>query len=230
MERVSIISGKQPILIVSPHGYKNDDENTATVAEAIASVLNCYAVINRGWERADDVDIFNDKADCNNVSHCHEDVVKDEFLDPILRFRARILKRYTKVHMYLIHGMSDKHRINANDPGLDIVVGYGAGSPDSYSCDPWRKDAFINLLKDNGLCAYEGKKGGQMSGWAKNNMNQLFRKWYTDPAVQSMQIEIVHELRADNDTAQLTAEYLAVAMSDMLGKTGYSGNNRNKQY
>jgi hypothetical protein len=63
MERVSITSGKQPILIVSPHGYKNDDENTATVAEAIASVLNCYAVINRGWERADDVDIFNDKAD-----------------------------------------------------------------------------------------------------------------------------------------------------------------------
>jgi hypothetical protein len=120
--------------------------------------------------------------------------------------------------MYLIHGMSDKHRIKANDPSLDIVVGYGAGSPDSYSCDPWRKDAFINLLKDNGLCAYEGKKGGQMSGWAKNNMNQLFRKWYTDPAVQSMQIEIVHELRADNDTAQLTAEYLAVAMSDMLGK------------
>lgn len=230
MERVSIISGKRPILIVSPHGYKNDDENTSVVAEAIANLLDCYGVVNRGWERADDVDVFNDKADCNNVTHCHEDVVKDEFLDPILRFRSRILKTHPRVHMFMIHGMSDRHREKVNDPNLDVVIGYGAGSPDSHTCDLWRKDLFITLLENNGMTVYEGKKGGQMSGWARNNMNQLFRKWYTDPAVQSMQIEITHELRADNDIAQLTAEYMAVAMKDMLGRTGYMGNTKHRQY
>src|SRR5581483_7129048 len=230
MERVSIIEGKKPIIIVSPHGFDDDDERTALIAEAIANTLGCYAVINRGWERADKVDVFNDKADCNNVEHCHEDVVKDEFLDPIIRFRNRLRKSYTVVYMYMIHGMSNKHRTLCGDPKLDMVIGHGAGSPDSFTCDQWRKDCFIHLLGEAGLNVDEGKKGGAMSGWARQNMNQIWRKWYSDPSMQSMQIEIVHELRADNDIAALTAEYLAAAMDDMLGKGKYNGPTNTKRY
>lgn len=230
MERVSVIDGKKPIIIVSPHGFNDDDQNTATVAEAIANTLGCYAVINRGWERADKVDVFSDKADCNNAEHCHEDVVKEEFLDPIIRFRNRIRRNHSVVQMYMIHGMSNKHRLISGNPKLDMVIGYGAGSPDSFTCEAWRKDAFIHLLGEAGITAYEGKKGGAMSGWARQNMNQLFRKWYSDPTVQSMQIEIVHELRADNDIAQLTAEYLASAMDDMIGKARFNGPSNSRKY
>lgn len=230
MERVSIIEGKLPIIVVAPHGFNKDDENTALIAETIASSIDCYAVINRGWERADDVDIFNDKADCNNVEHCHEDVVREEFLDPILRFRNRLRKSHTTIYMYMIHGMSNKHRRLADDPALDIVIGYGAGSPDSFTCDLWRKNAFGYLLSESGLTVYEGKKGGAMSGWARQNMNQLFRKWYSDPSMQSLQIEIIHDLRADSDIAQLTAEYMAQAMQDMIGKTKFTGPQNNKRY
>ena len=77
MERVSVIEGKSPIIIVAPHGYKGDDENTDLIAEEIANALHCYAVINRGWERSDSVDFMKDKADCNNVYHCKEDVVRE---------------------------------------------------------------------------------------------------------------------------------------------------------
>ena len=35
MERVSVISGKLPVIIVAPHGYDGNDENTALVAESI---------------------------------------------------------------------------------------------------------------------------------------------------------------------------------------------------
>jgi len=230
MERVSIIHGKKPILIVAPHGFHGDDQLTTIIAENITHALGCYGVINRGWRRADTVDVFDDKADCNNVTHCHEDVVKDEFLDPILRFRSRILKTNPRAYVFFIHGMSDKHRETSGDPDLDVVVGFGAGSPDSFTCDVWRKNCFIKLLNEIGLNTYEGKKGGNMSGWARNNMNQLFRKWYGDPSVQSMQIEITHELRADKDIAELTAEYLATAMNDLIGFQNYSGNTKNKQY
>lgn len=230
MERVSIIEGKTPIIVVAPHGYDQDDENTAVVAETLAHALKCYAVINRGWERSDDVVQVGDKADCNNVSHCHQDVVKEEFLDPIIRFRNRLRKNHLTVYMFMIHGMSDKHRLTSGDPRLDLVVGYGAGNPDSHTCDLWRKDAFIHLLTEAGMTVYEGRKGGAMSGWAKQNMNQLWRKWYSDPQMQSMQIEIVHDLRSDKDFARMTSEYIATAMGDLLEKTKYSGPKNTNKY
>ena len=110
MERVSIINGKIPILIVAPHGYEKDDEQTALIAEYIANKIGAYAVINRGWERAEEVDFWKDKADCNNINHCFEDVVKEEIIDPILRYKSRILLGHSEMYVFWIHGMSDDHR------------------------------------------------------------------------------------------------------------------------
>ena len=244
MERVSLIDGSKPILIVAPHGFHDDDERTALIAENLADILDCYAVINRGWERADVVDCINDKADCNNLQHCHEDVVKDEFLDPILRYKQRIvwgkgnhgamyslyLRQPTTMYMFLIHGMANKHRQLTGEPKLDLVIGYGAGSPDSFSCEPWRKDYLAHRLSEAGMCVFQGKKGGAMSGWARNNTNQLFRKWYQDPNVHSMQLEIVHALRQDDDCAKMTSEYLAAAIDDLISCKGFKGTQPIKEY
>jgi hypothetical protein len=215
-ERVSIISGKLPILIVCPHGFDGDDKNTSVVAENIARNIGAYAVINRGWERSNEVDFMLDKANCNNVYHCHEDVVKEEFLEPIIRFKNRILQKNNELFIYHIHGMGDHHRKIVNDDSLDIVVGYGAGSPDSYTCKTWQKDLLCHLLHEAGVTAYEGKKGSAMSGWSRSNMNQLFRKWYPEPNVYSFQIEIIHELRSCKDMAIITAEAIANILKDML--------------
>lgn len=222
MERVSIISGKLPIIVVAPHGYNQNDENTAIVAEQIAKNINAYGVINRGWERDNHVDYLRDKADCNNVNHCHEDVVREEFLEPILRYKNRILQTYDMVYVYYIHGMANRHRKLAGDDSLDVVIGYGAGSPNSYTCEIWQKDLFCHLLYEAGINAYEGKRGGPMSGWSRTNMNQLFRKWNFESNVCSMQIEIVHDLRNCKDMAILTAEYIASAMQDMLKVKSFS--------
>lgn len=222
MERVSVISGKLPILIIAPHGFDGNDKKTATITEYIANTIGAYAVINRGWERDETVDFMNDKADCNNVVHCHEDVVREEILEPIIRYKDRILQSYPFAYIFYIHGMSDKHKKLCGDENLDIVIGYGAGSPSSFSCDPWRKDLFVHLLNESGLHTYEGSKGGPMSGWAKPNMNQLFRKWYAEPQVQSMQIEITHSLREETDIALIVAEYLGMAMKSLLPAKSFS--------
>src|SRR5262252_8302687 len=215
LERVSIIEGRTPVLLVAPHGAKCDDVNTDHLAQHAANVLKAYAVINRGWERSEAVNYFEDKADCNNFNHM-EDVVRDEFLDPILRFRSRILKKHGAMFMFLLHGMSNDIRQKTGEPQLDMIVGYGAGTPPSYSCEIWRKDLFVYLLSQAGLTIWEGKPGGMMSGWTRNNMNQLFRKHYPDARVQSMQIEIVRALRNDDSMAELTAEYLATAVQDFV--------------
>ncbi len=221
LERVSIIEGKLPVLLVAPHGYIGDDVNTDIIVDHAAKTMKCYAVINRGWERSDSVDELNDKADCNNFSHM-EGVVRDEFLDPILRFRSRILKKHPHMLMYMIHGMSNDIRIKTGESALDMIIGYGAGSPPSYTCDIWRKDLFCYLLMQAGLTVWEGKAGGMMSGWTRNNMNQLFRKHYTEPRLHCLQVEIVRELRNDESIAQLTAEYLCATISDVLQYNAWS--------
>lgn len=230
MERVSIISGKLPILVVAPHGFEGNDEKTAVIAEYIANTIGAYAVINRGWERDDVVDYMKDKADCNNVTHCHEDVVREEVLEPIVRYKNRILQSFPFAYLFYIHGMSDKHKKICGDENMDIVIGYGAGSPNSFTCENWRKDLFVHLLTESGLHTYEGSKGGPMSGWARSNMNQLFRKWYAEPQVQSMQIEITHSLREENDIAMITGEYLGAAMEDLLKAKGFSTVKKPKVY
>jgi len=228
--RVSIISGNLPILLVAPHGFEGDDERTALVAEYIANTIGAYAVINNGWRRDDDVDFMRDKADCNNVNHCHEDVVREEVLEPIIRYKNRILMSHPFAYLFYIHGMSNKHKKISGDPMMDLVIGFGAGTPNSFSCETWRKDLFVHLLSDVGLHTYEGSKGGPMSGWARDNMNQLFRKWYPEPQVQSMQIEIVHSLRESNDHAMITADYLGKAMKDMLNAKNFATIRPNKSY
>lgn len=232
MERISIIPGKLPILLVAPHGFDENDERTALITEKIANSIGAYAVINHGWERNDTVDFMLDKADCNNVEHCHEDVVKEEFLDPILRYKARILMKYPTAYVFFIHGMSNKHRFLSKGQDMEMVIGFGAGSPNSYTCDLWRKDAFIYLLNNAAINTYQGSKGGPMSGWSRNNMNQLFRKWYPEDRVQSMQIEIIHELREDDEIAIITADYLAEKMLELLlfSSESWSRKTINREY
>lgn len=230
MERVSIISGNIPIILVAPHGYEKDDENTAQIVEYMAKKIKCYAVINRGWERGTTVDCFKDKADCNNVHHCIQDVVKEEFLEPILRFKNRIQVKYPHVFVFYIHGMSNRHKVISNDPFLDLVIGYGAGSPNSHTCEPWMKELFMHLLYTSGLNPVEGKRGGPMSAWAKSNMNQYFRKWHFDPNVYSMQVEISYDLRNTIEMSLLTAEYLATAIADVLNYKSFSPIKKFKSY
>lgn len=229
MERVSLIEGQIPVIIFAPHGFQGNDENTAILAELIAKKINAFAIINRGWERSDEVDSLFDKADCNNVNHCHEEVVNEEILEPILRFVKKAKSISNCVYVYNIHGMSNNHRKKIQDK-IDIVVGYGAGSPDSFSMDPWRKDYFMHKLINLGINAYEGKSGGQFSGWAKQNMNQLFRKWYYDSQVQSLQLEVVHELRSDKDMCMLFADYLSTCINELISLLHFTKKEIYKSY
>lgn len=222
-QRVQIISGNNPIILVAPHGFSGDDENTGELVELMAKNMDCYGVINWGFERSDKTDHLNDKADCNNCHHCHEPVIKDEFLDPIIRYKNKILNTEELVHIYYIHGMSNKHRKLANDPNLSMVIGYGAGSPNSFSCKLWQKDLLLHLLDKNGIVAYEGKKGGLMSGWSRSNMNQLFRKWYNEEEVKSMQIEIIYDLRCNTVILQKTAAILSNVLCSMLRVGSFTG-------
>lgn len=215
MERVEAIEGSTPVIIVTPHGP--DDKNTDLMAEMVASEFGAFAVINRGWMRSASVDPFRDMANCNNIRHLHSDVVREEFLEPVMRFKNRVRRKYNEdAFILILHGCSDKVMVEANDHDLDMIVGFGDGFNPSYSCDIRFKDAFVYNLANEGFGVYEGSKGGKYSGHGRNNLNQLFARWYPDPYVNSLQLEIVHELRSDEELLELTVRGIVSAIDSMM--------------
>ena len=42
---IEIIPGRNRLLLIAPHGHKEDDENTGTLTREIAQTIKCYAVI-----------------------------------------------------------------------------------------------------------------------------------------------------------------------------------------
>ena len=209
-ERVSIIEGNKPVLIIAPHGA--DDINTAELTELVCNKVNAYGVLNRGWKRSDDVDWLNSQANCNNIEHLSDDVVEDEFLVPIKRYVNRILKDHKDALLYIIHGVGNDIRTITGNNVLDVVLGYGRGKPPKYTCDIAYKNSFLSGLKDVGLTPYVGKSGGRFSGRAKNNLNQYYTRHQSNDHVHSMQVELVYARRS-NDKIQDTASRLADAIS-----------------
>lgn len=225
MERVSVYRPQQvignsgyssmPVTIVAPHGA--DDTNTATVAEAIIKKLGCGGVINRGWERADKYDYSEDKADCNRISHCLEDVVKDEFLDPFVGMINNWHNRSTNglSYVFQIHGVGNW--VRSGQPKLDAIIGFGDGDKPSFTCERWMVDEICFCLEAAGMESYVASSGSLFAGRSKDNLNQLFRrKQFRDQDVMSMQIEIVKELRKDIQVAQITGEVIAKAIATLV--------------
>lgn len=215
MERIRLVEGEHPVLVLAPHGP--DDTNTDLIAERVAVEFGAFAVINRGWRRSSSVDSARDMANCNDVRHLHSEVVREEFLEPVLRLKSRIRRKYDEnVFVLVVHGCSDLVRKEAENHDLDIILGYGDGRPPSHSCDPRFKDAFVYHLKNEGFGVYEGAKGGRYAGRARNNLNQLFVRWYPDQYVDSIQMEIVRDLRCDAGLLDLTISGLVSALDSMM--------------
>jgi hypothetical protein len=238
-ERVTLVIGRKPIILVAPHGC--DDFNTDIIAEEMAKQLGCYAVINRGFDRSDVVDVNNDKANCNRVDHAKEDVVYEEFLKPIITFKNQIKKSLSstsgprainnhgwgwnlpdadssKCVILYVHGAGNAiHRVATEEVG--VIVGYGLGTKkDSFTSELWRKNLFIDLYRkySGDGDAFEGRGGGKYAGRSTNNMNQYFRKHELDPWVDSMQLEIPYSHRKTSSRASSTAALMSLVMKDFL--------------
>jgi len=209
MERISVIKGqhvpeKMPLILIAPHGP--DDQGTAFITEEICNLIGCDGIINNGFERSDKFDYAKEKCDCNNIIHCVQDVVKEEFLDPIDKAVNRMYKNSVQANIFIIHGMSDQ-----KEP-VDMVIGYGDSTAKHppYSCEMWQKNAWMYILKSAGISGvYAGKAGGKYAGASKNNLNQYF----TNQA--SMQIEITRALRVGTKADQWlkTANFLTTCFS-----------------
>lgn len=207
-ERVNVIMGKTPNLIIAPHG--TDDKNTAIIGKEIAQSIGAFAVINQGFDRDNIVDVDKDRADCNSISHCKSEVVYEEFLKPIIKIKNICNKFFTKknqsMNVFIIHGCGSRIHSVVNE-NVGLILGYGLGvKKDSLTCEIWRKNLFVDLYRKIKVYGdiFEGKGGGRYAGRSSDNLNQYFRKHDTDYSVQSMQLEIPFNLRNNNTEIKKT--------------------------
>ena len=219
LERVSIIDppDPEPVIIISPHIEQYID----TMTEEIARRLGCYAVINRGWERANHVDFMNDKANCNSIAHLYHDVVREEFLDPIFNFCRKIRKsQFNNIYIFILHGFAVPQKWNNldGDPP-EIVLGFGSGAK-RLTCERWRKNAFAYHLQTEGFSVYSGKAGGRYAGAGKDNLNQLFKTnnpdWGVDDDIHSLQLEIDYSWRENKEDASFSAEAISRSITELV--------------
>lgn len=228
-ERVTVITGKNPVLFVAPHGY--DDTNTGHIAETAAAITQGSAVINWGFERSQNVDVVNDLANCNSVKHCREDVVEDEFFMPILKWRATtngLPYKKPKQHRYIVyvHGCGDiVHQQTGTTVGFILGTGCGV-KKDSLTCQDWQRNALSDGLSGAlpGAECFVAKAGSRYAGRDSDNLVQYFRKHYRDTTVDAVQIEIPWCWRKDQAHYEQVGETLGLAILGLLPFTNYTGN------
>jgi len=215
MERVSIIGGGNRILFVAPHG--GDDDKIASTATSLAQGLGSFAVINQGWTISHRVDAISGVADCNDARHIHEDVVREEFLRPILRSVSRIKKLLMERPLLVVlGGHCGIETSNPNEEVLDMLLGCGSDAPSRQSCSTRTKKRLIQSLNNEGFSVHEDIVGGRYSGRSKNSLNQLFKRWIKDPSIESVQLAIDRDLISDDEMISMTVDGLASAFEALL--------------
>lgn len=222
MERVSVIHGKNPVLLVAPHGF--DDSYTDVMTEAAAKTCKGNAVINRAWERHPTVDVLKDKANCNNWKHVNHDVVKDEFLDPITAMETRFLRQQgvNKLYVFHIHGCGNDIRKKTGE-NLSVVIGYGEAEPGKrrLTCDKKTRDLFTWLMEQDKMwLPAQAGPGSKFAGWDTNNLLQMWKS--SVPMVAALQLEFVTATRRTQADAETSGNYLGALINTLLAADGTS--------
>ena len=232
------------ILLIAPHGFSKDDKNTGKIARHMAKKLKCHAVINEVYRKPPQKrdkttgevlkDPKTDKPlreppdkgkkwiDLNDLDQVRNHLT-DEFLQPILKRKDKIVDKYGTALVVLIHGIDDDHiKDEAMEMGVqdDIEILIGIGQPNRYSVDQAIADKLIKILNPNGhrsIKAVLARENSDYAGWDRRNVNQLFTPRNNDDSrVQSIQLEIkCKEFRDTASNIEKTADILSNALSKL---------------
>ncbi len=243
-DALEFIPGTTNIILVAPHGFSGDDDNTGFLVREMTKKLNCYAVINEVYRRPDvefdeQTDVVKKVVNCNDTESIKAAGLTAEWLDKIDGYKNDIVAKNdvngigAKCTIFFIHGAKDEHIKDVNGQA-DLLLGTGGAKEDSgkkprpTAIDRAVQDFIEILQKESSITAVEAKASKIRSGDIENryaghdqfNLNQCFvarPNGILDPAVQSFQLEIKMTGFRDKDSLGKTASRLATAICKLTG-------------
>jgi hypothetical protein len=218
VREIEIIRGSTRILLIAPHGFVDDEENTGVLARAIADRLGCYAMINECYRKPrksaqETPDKERGVLNLNRLNQV-ETHLKEEFLEPLLEIVHYIIQNQGQALVFWIHGIRDQNihkAVYAESDGVHVVLGIGQGDPERITAPRKTAKALRRSMRQNPIRpinAHVARKGSDYCGWHPNIMNQLFvNKGYDHSSVQSIQLEIKYTGFRDSQVGEAAAAF-----------------------
>jgi len=216
---IEIIRGRNRVVLVAPHGFPDDDENTGTLAREIAGKLGSYALINEHYRKPkkNKRDVPDKQRAVLNLNRCNqvEEHLRDEFLRPLQSFVREIGHNHVPALVLWIHGIRDDNIEravgNGHSMGIHVAVGAGQGIPDRWTARLRTTLALLESLGNNKLRPIHGAfalRGSDYCGWHPNIMNQyFFKRSYKHTSVESVQLEIKYTGFRDKHVQEAAAAF-----------------------
>ncbi len=244
MNDIEIIPGNINILLIAPHGHDEDDKNTGKLVRHVAKHCGCYAIINEFYWKPDnqnDDESADKKARRINLNRIAqvETHLNKEFLEPLLKYKNEIIKRFGNALLLWVHGAYDDSVVEDVNPGSDIkpkkvkvLIGYGQHQNDNrYTGKPATVHTLKKELNVSGLTAVPANTAhNNFCAWDIHNMNQYFQlqKIGLDE-VQSIQLEFrMKGCRNNEKNIKSTAESIARAISSFVQPEVKATSTKNK--
>jgi hypothetical protein len=218
VREIEIIQGSNRILLIAPHGFVDDEENTGVLAREMAGRLACYAVINESYRkpRKNTLEVPDKKGGVLNLNRFNqvETHLKEEFLDPLLEITHEIIQNQGQALVFWVHGIKDKNihkAVHADPAGVHVVLGIGQGDPERITATRKTAKALRRSLRRNPIRPINAglaREGSNYCGWHPNIMNQIFvNKGYDHSTVQSVQLEIKYTGFRDSQVSEAAAAF-----------------------
>jgi N6-adenosine-specific RNA methylase IME4 len=206
-------AGKNNVVVIVPHGYPGDDDNTEILGYSLAKELDSYAVINNRKYRKPGA---STPAECEEVdlNEPTQAQTQTDFWEPLQLAVKHIISRFGNAVAVIVHGMDDAET-DAVYSGLvcDVGVGYSGETYDPNSALASKEfvDELMGGLKDHKI--WPAAIGKRFT--ASRSLADQIRKDYGDK-VASVQLELRYTgYRDEMGKIQDTAKALSDVFLDL---------------
>lgn len=224
---IKILNGKSNpnILLIAPHGYPDDDENTGHLARLINDTLDCPTIINEVYRKPAMIGEDPELWEVPNINEKILDLNRKPQAERHKKYIRKIkesIKEPQLTTVFWIHGISDENiqaEIKEMGASKDLKCLIGYGQPKTHSMNKKTVNKFINALKANGIIAASTRNEADNYRAANPlNMNQWFKQSGNGfEKVQSVQLEFGYKGIRDPENLDKIAKAISNAILQMTG-------------
>lgn len=209
------------ILLIAPHGHRDDDENTGKLTRKIRKKLDCHAIINEVYRKPKKLEdgAFEDPKNENKILDLNSKPQAEKHKNYLSKIMG-LIKDPKSTYVFWIHGIDDDNlaAVASKMEAGSIKGLIGFGQPDRHSINQEKAQLLLDSFKEQNLeLAFTRDDADNYRGWGTENLNQ----WFQDAengcvGVQSIQLEFANNGVRDEASIDFSSQAIAYAISKLV--------------